>query len=470
MDYIEDITVLVVDDSEFFASLTADQLETKHGMAARTTSNPETALDEVDTLDVDVIVSDYDMPEMDGLSFYERVAETAPDMPFILLTGRTDGDIASEAISAGIDDYLQKEAVAERNDFEVLANRIENVVSQRKARQKYELVVDNTPGGIAQVRRDGTIMAANETVAESFDTESSALVGSPVEEVLPAEIANRWLAYGDDALTSGERVSFESSYDGRHFHTFAVPVGVGGETDTFQIISRDITSRVEYEQELRARTEQLELINRFVRHDIRNDIDLVYTWSELLTDHVDEEGREYIDRITTTSDHITELTTIAGKFVETVSSGSDVELEPIALDGTLGEELEKVRSSYDHATFHVNGEVPAVDVRANGMLSSVFRNLLNNAVQHNDSDDPQVYVTASVRGDAVEVTIADDGPGIPDAQKADLFGKGEKSTDSSGTGIGLYLVHTLVDQYGGSVTVEDSDIGGARFVVELQSV
>jgi PAS domain S-box-containing protein len=467
MEYIEDITALVVDDSEFFASLTADQLETKHGIDARTASSPEKALDELGSLDVDVIVSDYDMPEMDGLAFYDRVTDVAPDVPFILLTGRTDGDIASEAISAGIDDYLQKEAVAERNDFEVLANRVQNVVSRRKSRQKYELVVDNTPEGIAQVSRDGTIMAANDTVAEAFDTSSRDIVGESVDDVLPAEIANRWLAYGDDALTTGERVSFESRYGDRYFHTFAVPVDVGGETDTFQVISRDITERREREEELEARTEQLELITRFVRHDIRNDIDLIYSWSELLGDHVDEDGREYVDRIRSTTDHITELTQIAGEFVETVSSGIDAELKAIELRHTLGEELEKVRSSYEEATVQLNGDIPAVDVRANGMLSSVFRNLLNNAVQHNTADNPAVYVTATVDDGLATVTIADNGPGIPDDQKADIFGKGDQGADSSGTGIGLYLVHTLVSQYGGHVTVEDSDIGGARFVVEL---
>ncbi|MEF8784305.1 MAG: response regulator [Haloarculaceae archaeon] len=470
MEYIEDITALVVDDSEFFASLTADQLETKHGMNAQTASSPETALDELQDLDVDVVVSDYDMPEMDGLEFYEAVDERIPEMPFILLTGRTDGDIASSAISAGVDDYLQKEAVAERNDFEVLANRIQNVVNQRKSRQKYELVVDNTPEGIAQVSRDGTIMAANERVAESFGVPSDDIVGANVGEVLPDKIANRWLAYGDDALTTGERVSFESSYDGRYFHTYAVPVNVGGETDTFQIISRDITQRREREQELETRTEQLELINRFVRHDIRNDIDLVYSWSELLRDHVDEDGQEYIDRIRSTSDHITELTTIAGEFVETVSSDSDAQLEAIPLRHALGEELEKCRSSYEAASFTLNGDIPAVDVRANGMLSSVFRNLLNNAVQHNDADHPQVYVTATDHGGTVEVTVADNGPGVPDDQKQTIFGKGDQGAASAGTGIGLYLVHTLVTQYGGTVTVEDSDIGGARFVVELQTV
>ncbi|MFW6434792.1 MAG: sensor histidine kinase [Halovenus sp.] len=96
-----------------------------------------------------------------------------------------------------------------------------------------------------------------------------------------------------------------------------------------------------------------------------------------------------------------------------------------------------------------------------------FRNLLNNAVQHNDSDQPEVRLSVQVDEESARVVIADNGPGIPDDQRAEIFGKGEQGADSSGPGIGLYLVHTIVNQYGGDVWVEDSHLGGAAFVVEL---
>jgi signal transduction histidine kinase len=311
------------------------------------------------------------------------------------------------------------------------------------------------------------VLAANETLAAAFDTSEAELVGRHVTEVLPENVANQWLAYGDDALASGQRVSFESSHDGTHYHTIVVPITLGTESDTVQVLSRDITDRIEYQRELEETTEELELINRFVRHDIRNDINLVYAWAGALEAHVDEEGREYIERIRSTSDHITELTQIAGEFVETVSGSGEVELNAVDLRQALSDELQKCRQSYERATFQVNDTIPAVNVHANGMLSSVFRNLLNNAVQHNDGDHPQVYVSVSVGEEAVTVTVADDGPGIPDEQKDGIFGKGEQGAESSGSGIGLYLVYTLVSEYGGRVRAEDSDIGGARFVVEL---
>jgi signal transduction histidine kinase len=106
------------------------------------------------------------------------------------------------------------------------------------------------------------------------------------------------------------------------------------------------------------------------------------------------------------------------------------------------------------ATVTVEGELPDVPVFANEMLSSVFANLLTNAIQHNDASDPAVAVSATATDDEVVVRVADNGPGIPDDRKAEVF---ERATtlDDDGSGLGLYLVGTLVDQYGGEVWVED---------------
>jgi len=98
------------------------------------------------------------------------------------------------------------------------------------------------------------------------------------------------------------------------------------------------------------------------------------------------------------------------------------------------------------------------------MLASVFRNLLNNAVQHNDTDAPEVTVTREETDDRIRVRVADNGPGVPDAEKDEIFGKGEKGLDSAGSGIGLYLVSVLTRQFGGDVWVEDNEPRGAVFV------
>lgn len=97
----------------------------------------------------------------------------------------------------------------------------------------------------------------------------------------------------------------------------------------------------------------------------------------------------------------------------------------------------------------------------------MFRNLLQNAILHNDKEIPKVTITATTEEEMVEIRIADNGPGVPDGQKERIFGKGEKGLESAGTGIGLYLVRSLVESYGGDVWVEDNEPEGSVFVVQL---
>jgi signal transduction histidine kinase len=194
---------------------------------------------------------------------------------------------------------------------------------------------------------------------------------------------------------------------------------------------------------------------------------VVLGWAEMLEDHVDAEGEAFLRKILASGEHVVELTEVARDYVETVVSDESLPLEPIPLRSVLETELSLREESYPEAAFVVDGTLPDVEVAADGMLGSVFRNLLNNAVQHNDTGTPHVEVSCAVGDDSVTVRVADDGPGIPDDRKDVVFGKGERGLGSPGTGIGLDLVRTLVTQYGGEVRVEDNDPTGAVFVVEL---
>lgn len=237
----------------------------------------------------------------------------------------------------------------------------------------------------------------------------------------------------------------------------------------FVINSRDITDRKQYEKQLEALTTELETLNQVLRHDIRNDMAVILAWASLLEDHVDEDGQDHLNRILKSGEHVVELTDIAREYVEALRT-DEVELKPVPLRPLLESELALRQESFPRATFLARTEIPDVEVRANEMLVSVFRNLLTNAVQHNDSDEPAVELSFELRDREILVSVEDNGPGVPDDHKESIFGKGEKGLDSPGTGFGLYLVRTLVVQYGGDVWVEDNDPEGAKFVVELSLV
>ena len=146
---------------------------------------------------------------------------------------------------------------------------------------------------------------------------------------------------------------------------------------------------------------------------------------------------------------------------------AQVEEQRVNLQTILKGEVSEVQDSYPDAVVEMQTQIHSVPIPANEMISSVFRNLLKNAIQHNDKEVAEVDISATKQEDTVTVQIADNGPGVPDDQKRTIFGKGERGLNSSGTGIGLYLVDTLVSIHDGSVWVEDNHPEGSVFSVEL---
>ncbi|WP_136689289.1 PAS domain S-box protein [Halorhabdus amylolytica] len=226
----------------------------------------------------------------------------------------------------------------------------------------------------------------------------------------------------------------------------------------------DITARKEYERRLESQRDNLTVLNQIVRHDIRNELQVVTRYAESLQAG-NNHGRD-AERILDATRDAVEITDMAREVTE-IMLQSDTDLHPVGLRRVLEAEISDVGSKHEHARVTTDGPIPTVDVLADDMLEAVFRNLLNNAVRHNDNDRPEVSVSATVEdGDAV-IRVADDGPGIPDAHKARIFEQGETRLDNDGTGLGLYLVETLLDRYNGQVHVEDNEPRGAVFVVKI---
>jgi PAS domain S-box-containing protein len=244
-----------------------------------------------------------------------------------------------------------------------------------------------------------------------------------------------------------------------------------GEPSHYVGFQQDVTGRKRAERNLETERDRLALLNQIVRHDIRNDMSVALGWGGELADRIDTEDEDAFERIMTAATHTKELTEAVGDLIDILGT-ADPELEAIRVDSVLRTEVERVRSNFDYRsqsiTIRGDDDLPAVSVRATSILSSVFGNLLDNAVFHNDKSEIEIRVGAEVQDDTVVVRVADNGPGIPDARKREVFGRGEKGLESPGSGLGLYLVDNLVDTYGGSVWIEDDEPTGAVFCVELR--
>ncbi|UWG46685.1 Signal transduction histidine kinase, contains PAS domain [Halanaeroarchaeum sp. HSR-CO] len=305
---------------------------------------------------------------------------------------------------------------------------------------------------------DGCVRDYNQAARDLFPAVASG-VGDPLETAAPALAA---------ALDDGtDTVTLDRNSQTEYYHVSTMPFGTDETVTSRLVVLNDVTDTRRHQAELERISEQLAVLNRVVRHDIRNDMNVILGWSEQVRDHVDADGRDALERIRETARHVVQITTVARDFVEALTNADEPDLRPVDLQQSLTVEIESLRESYPEVEVDVTLPDRSVSVQANEMLSSVFQNVLHNAVQHNDHDEPTITVSASVDGETATVRIADDGPGIPDGRKTEVFGKGEMGLDSSGTGIGLYLVVQLVEQYGGEVWIADNEPRGAVFVIRL---
>ncbi|HET7325546.1 MAG TPA: response regulator, partial [Halococcus sp.] len=231
------IRVLCVDDDEALLDTTAAFIE-RDGLVALTETSAHAAIERLDETKIDCVVSDYQMPGMDGLELLAHVRESTPAMPFILFTGKGSEGIASEAISAGVTDYLQKGRTT--GQYEVLINRIENAVAKRRAERdlqrtqsRYRRLAEQNLVGIYIVR-DGRIQYANPKLAAIFGYDRDELVGlSPLSLVTSdCDLAAEVLASHEH----GEQEEAHHTFTGRRRDGTTVEVEVHG-------------GRVEYEGE-----------------------------------------------------------------------------------------------------------------------------------------------------------------------------------------------------------------------------
>lgn len=138
---LDNIHILHVDDEPSVSELTAEFLTRENDrFHIHTESGASGGLEYLEENDVDCIVSDYEMPRMNGIEFLKAVRREYSGLPFILFTGRGSEEVASEAISAGVTDYLQKERGVDQ--YTLLANRIQNAVHRQRATSDLERKIE----------------------------------------------------------------------------------------------------------------------------------------------------------------------------------------------------------------------------------------------------------------------------------------------------------------------------------------
>ena len=258
----ESVRILHVDDDSSFLELCAEFLAQEDDrFVIDTATSPDDGIELLENRSVDCVISDYQMPETDGIEFLESVRETNPELPFILFTGEGSETVASDAISAGATDYLQKQTGTEQ--YQLLTNRVINAVesyqTQRELRQ-YQRLVETVGDPMYILDADGEITLANEALAEMLGYERSTVRGMNVREFLDEadyEVGRNRLAeiHADPEMDwSTYEVEIRTA-DGRAIPTeinIAPVVGSDGTSEGSVGVVRDISDRRQREKRLEA--------------------------------------------------------------------------------------------------------------------------------------------------------------------------------------------------------------------------
>ena len=204
----EPVRILHVDDDPEFASMAATFLERAgDDFDVDVTTSPDEALEHLASERVDCVVSDYDMPEQTGVELLCTVRETHPDLPFVLYTGNGSEAVASEAIAAGVTDYVRKQTGT--GQYAVLANRITNAVERYRADRELEdslerlsLFVEQSPLGVVEWNEAFELVRLNETATQILGYSEAELRGTSWEQIVPDDADRRVGETVDDLLAN----------------------------------------------------------------------------------------------------------------------------------------------------------------------------------------------------------------------------------------------------------------------------
>ena len=208
----DEIRILHVDDKPEFAELTAEYLaDHDEPFVVETASNADEALGSLENLNVDCIVSDFEMPGNTGIDLLEAVRERWPDIPFVLFTGKGSEEIASEAISAGVDEYLQKSPGAEQ--YDLLANRISILVEKYRSQQEaahtrrfFSQLIEHSTDVIPVIEPDGTVKYVSPSCEWILGYEQEAVIGDNAFDYIHPDDVDRATAKFFETVENPDRM------------------------------------------------------------------------------------------------------------------------------------------------------------------------------------------------------------------------------------------------------------------------
>ena len=222
------------------------------------------------------------------------------------------------------------------------------------------------------------------------------------------------------------------------------------------VVLRDVT-------ELKTSEQRLSVVNRILRHNLRNELTVILGEVDRLADQPDND--EALERLGTAATRLSRLSEKA-RHIRSSTVGADAPTVAVDLAAVAESVLAQHRERSPAARLSLESpEAAFVSAPDREAVETILDNLLENAIEHHDRAQPSVAVTVEP-GDPVVLRVADDGPGIPPAEREPLTQREESQLEHA-SGLGLWLVRWLVEAAGGTLAFADREPRGTVVTVRL---
>ncbi|HUT03384.1 MAG TPA: response regulator [bacterium] len=479
--------ILIVDDDIDHNDLQKDAiLSSFDSCTVLQAHDPDECLEAVAKSELDLIVLDYTLPGMDGLTLMEQVHELNPDIPVLMVTGHGDENVAVEAMKQGAYDYLVKtpdmqflEALPLMVKRTLLEHRVrlEKMELEEQVRQTkdyLEKIIENAGEAILVLDSSGNVVSINQAGQEMFDKKGTSLFSSSIYVLAKSEEDRGHLKQAlDSDRAKANRIDLKML--GPAERTLDVSVCISwievNADARAVLIMRDMTQLLDMQRQLIER-EKLAAIGELVGsvgHELNNKLGPILGYAELMQRSVkDEKTRQ---RLRVIEDSALKakgiIEALLGFSRHRKALRSYFDLNKVLHDAlSLMEfQLKKNKVKVD---LQFAEDLP--DVFADSVqVQQVFVNLLKNAyqaVQH--LDDKRILVRTAREGSSLMFSVCDNGVGISEFNLDRVFKPFFRTGEfGNGAGLGLSVAYGIVKEHNGDIALSSTEKGGTEVVVRL---
>jgi signal transduction histidine kinase len=311
----------------------------------------------------------------------------------------------------------------------------EYLPATRRAAEQSAIDALGTPVVVLDER--GRIVDANDAAGTLFPGGTGTARTRHVADALDAEV---------DPEGGPQRLSLSRGGRTREFRiTPARLEDSGGGHVGYTLVFQDVTEAVRREQ-------RLSVLNRVLRHNLRNDLSVAMGYVEVSAGRVEDEAvREMLESAEEALDDLV-TTGEKARLVEETVRRAGADPEPVAPEELVGETVATVGGDYPAAAVAVDRTEPVTVMTNRALLAAVLEELVENACKHG-GPDPSVTVSLHRDGDVTAATVTDTGPGIP-GQELETLRDGEETDLQHGSGLGLWVVRWGTELLGADLTFE----------------